>query len=139
MRQTLIQSLVGTGLMFGALTLGAQQYYPQYQPRSDYYRSDRYDERNALLNRVRTDLDDAQAYAPSFSGDRWRIARAKASIADFQQDLNAGHYDRQALDRALDSMQLVVNANRLPYRWQESLTHDMNRLRDLQNRLEGGL
>jgi len=36
-------------------------------------------------------------------------------------------------------MQRVVDSNRLPYRYQQSLSSDVNRLRDLQSRLEGGL
>ena len=139
MRNLLIKSLVGGGLVFGALTLGAQQYYPQYQPRSEYSRSDRNEWRNTMLNRVRADLNDAQARAFPFSGDRWRIARAKESISEFQQELNSGNYDREQLDRALVSMQRVVDANRLPYRSQQSLVSDMNRLRDLRSRLDGGL
>jgi hypothetical protein len=109
MRRHLMKALVGSGLVFGALTLGAQQYPQQYQPRSDYQRSDRYEERNEFLNRVRTDLDSAESHAIPFTGDRWRIDRAKDSVTEFQRDLNNGHYDRAALDRALDSMQRVVN------------------------------
>jgi hypothetical protein len=133
-----MKALVGSGLVFGALTLGAQQYPQQYQPRSDYYqRSDRYEERNEMLNRVRTDLDNAEAHTIPFTGDRWRIDRAKDSMNEFQRDLNNGHYDRAALDRTIDSMQRVVDGNRLPYRWQQALNSDTNRLRDLQSRLEG--
>jgi hypothetical protein len=138
MRRHLMKALVGSGLVFGALTLGAQQYYPQqYQPRGEYQRSDRFEERNWLLNRVRTDLDNAESHTIPFTGDRWRIDRAKDSVNEFQRDLNNGHYDRAALDRAIDSMQRVVDGNRLPYRWQQALNGDMNRLRDLQSRMEG--
>jgi hypothetical protein len=136
---------VGSGLVLGALTLGAQQYYPQqYQPQRD----DRYDrdrdrdrdfDRNILLNRVRTDLDNAQAHTIPFTSDRWRIARAKESVIEFQQRLNTGDYARRELDTAISNMQRVVDANRLPDRWQQFLSNDVNRLREMENRLDGGL
>ena len=133
MRRFLIKSLVGSGLAFGALTLGAQQYYPQqYQPRNDYYRSDRNDQ-NMLINRVRTDLDYAQSQA--YGGDRWRVNRAKQSLDEFQSRLNSGTYDRRELDMAINTMQRVVDNNTLPWRLERNLSQDVNRLRDLENRL----
>ena len=141
MRQLWIRSLVGSGLLLGALTLNAQNYPQQYQPRGDYNRYDQGREgwRNMMLNRVRSDLDNAQSRAIPFGGDRWRLARAKQALNDFQSRLNSGDYDRRPLDMAINNMQVVVDNNRLPYRFQQSLSNDVNRLRDLQSRLEGGL
>jgi hypothetical protein len=138
MRKMLLRSLVGSGLAFGALTLGAQQYNPQqYPPQGDYQRYDRgFDRvqyRNDLLNRVRSDLDQAQSRA--FGGDRWRISRAKDTLGDFQSRMNSGQLDRRQLDVAIDSVQHVVDDNRLPYRVQQNLSNDLNRLRDMQHRL----
>jgi hypothetical protein len=133
---------VGSGLVFGALTLGAQQYNPpQYQPRSNfdrYDRTDRNSDRNMLINRVRTDLDNAQSHTVPFTGDRVRIARARESLSDFQARLNSGAIDRRGLDMAISNIQRVVDDNRLPYRWQQFLSNDVNRLRELENRLNGG-
>jgi hypothetical protein len=91
------------------------------------------------LNRVRADLDDAQAHTIPFTGDRWQITRAKESVTEFQQSLNSGTLRRDKLDQAIVSMQRVVDRNRLPYRYQQSLVNDMNRLRDLGSRLNGSL
>src|SRR5215468_4465234 len=136
MRQILIKSLVGSGLALGAMTLGAQQYYPQqYPPRSDYDRSDRLNDRNTLINRVRDDLNYAQYRA--FGGDRWRIARAKDSLNEFQSRMNSGDYDRRNLDMAINTVQRVVDNNNLPFRVQQNLSNDVNRLRDLQYRMGG--
>jgi hypothetical protein len=130
---------MGSGLVLGALTLGAQQNYPQqYPPRSDYYRYDRDGWRNMMLGRVRADLDNAQSRTIPFSGDRWRIARAKESLSDFQRDLNSGNYDRNRLDSAIVATQRVVDDGHMPYRWQERLRDDVNRLRNLESRLDGG-
>jgi len=139
MRRFLMKSLVGSGLVLGALTLNAQQYNPQqYPPRSDYSRYDRDNWRSMLVSRVRSDLDDAQSRTIPFSGDRWRIARAKESLGEFQRDMNSGNYDRGALDRAIMATQRVVDAGRLPYRSQERLRDDVNRLRNMQSRLDNG-
>jgi hypothetical protein len=135
MSKILIKSLVGSSLLLGGMTLRAQQYNPQqYPPQGDYQRQDRdrgFDrdhDRNMQLNRVRPDLDVAQSRA--YGGDRWRIARAKSSINEFQSDMNAGHYDRRALDVAIDTMQRLVDGNGLPYRSQQNLSNDLTRLRD---------
>jgi hypothetical protein len=140
MRSILIKSLVGSGLAFGALTLGAQQYYPQqYPPRGDYQRTDRdvnrIQFRNSLLNQIRSDLDRAQTRA--YGGDRWRISRAKDSLNEFQSDMNSGHIDHRALDVAINTMQRVVDGNSLPYRVKQDLSNDVNRLRDMQYRIGG--
>jgi hypothetical protein len=128
---------VGSGLLFGGLTLSAQQYNPQqYPPQGDYRQDrdfDRDHARNMLLNRVRSDLDTAQSRA--MGGDRWRINRAKNSIDEFQNDMNSGHVDRRALDVAINTMQGVVDGNNLPYRVQQNLSNDLGWLRDLQYRL----
>jgi hypothetical protein len=136
MRQILIKSLVGSGLALSALTLGAQQYSPQqYPPRSDYYRSDRDFDRNTLINRVRDDLNFAQSRA--YWGDRWRIMRAKNLLNEFQSSMNSGDYDRRNLDMAINTMQRLVDNNNLPSRVEQSLSNDVNRLRDLQYRMGG--
>src|SRR3954469_14114395 len=110
MRKFLMQSLVGSGLVLGAATLGAQQYSPQqYPPHGDYSqnynRPDPERGRNFMLNRVRTDLDMAQSRA--YGPDRWRIARAKESLSNFQARLNSGDYDRRDLDFAISSVQRI--------------------------------
>ena len=137
MRKILIQSLVGTGLTFGALTLGAQQTSPQpYQPQN-YQRYDRAADRdhyrNELLNRVRSDLNYAQTRA--YGGDKWRIARAKDTLGQFQSRMNSGQMDRRELSMTIDSVQRVVDNNRLPQRVQQNLNNDLSRLRDMQYRI----
>jgi hypothetical protein len=136
MRKMFLRSLVGSGLALGALTLGAQQYNPQqYPPQSERRWDDRQYDRNMLLNRVRNDLDRAQDRA--YGGDRWRIARAKDTLGDLQARMNSGEIDRRQLAVAVDSVQRVVDYNRLPYRMQQNLNDDLSRLRDMQYRLGG--
>ena len=136
MRKILLRSLVGSGLAFGALTLGAQQYNPQqYPPQTTRRWADREYDRNLLLNRVCNDLDRAQAQA--YGGDRWRIARAKDTLGNFQSQMNSGQLDRRELATAIDHVQRVVDNNSLSYRMQQSLNDDLNRLRDMHYRLGG--
>ena len=136
MRNLLIKSLVGSGLLLGGLTLGAQQYYPQqYPPQGDYQRYDRGrgEYRNEVLNRVKTDLNWAQSRA--YGDDRWRITRAINMLNNFQSRMNSGNIERWQLDRTIDYVQRVLDNNRLPDRMQQNLSNDVNRLRDLSYRL----
>ena len=129
-----IRSLAGSGLLLGALALGAQQYYPQqYPPQGDYQRYDRGRDHNRLLNRVRMDLDRAEDQA--YFGDRWRIARAKDMLSDFQNRMNSGNIDGRSLRVAIDQLQRVVDSNRLPSRSHDFLSDDLSQLRNLQYRL----
>jgi len=139
MRKTLIKSLVGSGLVLGAMTLGAQQYNPQqYPPQGDYQRYDRGDfnrgeYRNTLINRVKSDLNWAQSRA--YGDDRWRISLAINMLNDFQSRMNSGNVDRRELDMTIDHVQRVLDNNQLPFRVQQNLSSDVNRLRDLSYRL----
>ena len=136
MRNLLIKSLVGSGLLLGGFTLGAQQYNPQqYPPQGDYQRYDRSHGayRNELLSRVKSDLNWAQSRANG--DDRWRITRAIDMLNNFQSRMNSGTIDRVQLDRTIDHVQRVLSDNRLPSRVQQNLSNDVNRLRDLSYRL----
>ena len=135
----LIQSIVGSGLLAGALALSPPAYPQHYQPQGDdAYRTDRQQERDSMLTRVHIDLDRVQGHTRPLTGDAWKIARAKRSVDAFQASLNSGDYDRRELDRAINTMQEVADADRLPDRWQATLVGDLNRLRELERRLDRG-
>src|ERR1044071_6922025 len=129
MRKILIKSLVGSGLVLGAMTLGAQTgYSQQYPPQGDYQRYDRGDfhrgeYRNELINRVRNDLTWARSRA--YGQDRWQITRAINMLNDFQSRMNSGTIDRVALNQTIDHVQRVLDHNRLPVRMQQNLSNDV--------------
>jgi hypothetical protein len=133
----LVKALAGSSLLLLSLTTtNAQQYPPRgdtrYQDRDDTYR------RGRLFDRIRVDLDRAEASALPFTGDRMRIERAKQEMNEYQRSLDAGNYsDRRPLDDAVRALQRVLDANTLlSDRNRDVLTEDLSRLHDWQARYD---
>ena len=129
MRNLLIQSLVGSGLLLGGLTASAQ-YQPPPQSRYGYESNDQ------VLNRVRSDLDRAEDRSIPFTADRGRLTAAREQISAFQRRLDEGNYDGRELDNAINSIRRVVDLNRMSDRTRENLTDDLARMRQMRDRLE---
>jgi len=112
----------------GLLAAGAQaQYRPdgdRYYDREDYNRP-----RGDLFNRVRVDLERAQANSNWNGGDRHRFAKVREELSEFQRSGN-----RHELNDAISALQKVVNDNRLVYRDRDVLAQDLYQLRDFRAR-----
>lgn len=131
MRRLLITALAGSGLFLTGLTASAQ-----YAPR-DEYRYQTRDDGARLLDRVRADLDRAEAATLPFTGDRARVVRAQQEVSEFQRRLDAGDYDRRGLDEAIANVQSVMDANHvMSDRTRDDLAADTSRLRELRLRLD---
>jgi hypothetical protein len=119
MRDFLIRSLLGSGLLLFGLTANAQDYRGGREP----------------LDRVRADLDRAAADVGYLSrGEMSRFNHARQEIAEFQNKWNRGFFDRHELDDVIGSLQHVVNSNRLRYQDRDILSDDLARLRDIRAR-----
>jgi len=91
------------------------------------------DWRSQLFARVRRDLDYISRY--SFRGaDRYRLDGTYHELDELQSDYASGRWDRRSLDDVNQSLDRVVDDNRLAPRDREILRDDMNRLRDLRDR-----
>ncbi len=104
----------------------------QYTPQ----REDRYDQatrsNSALMERVRADLDQAEATASAFNGDVARISTAREDLNLFQHRLNEGDYDARVLTETIVSVQRVLDHNPLYSHTRNALTDDLSQLRDLR-------
>ena len=91
------------------------------------------DWRGQLFARVRRDLD--YALRGSFRGeDRYRLDRTYRELEDLQRDYSSGRWDPRSLDDVIQSLDRVVDDNRLDQRAREILRDDLNRLRGLRDR-----
>src|SRR5579872_4531325 len=92
-----VKTLVGCGLLvFGFAGAASAQQYPQYNQYPQY--DQRYEgSENRMFNRVRTDIDRAEANSPYFESDHYRFVRAENQLSDLQRQdrkstrLNSSH------------------------------------------------
>lgn len=102
-----------------------------YRDRDDFYRAR--DWRARLFSRVRQDLDYVSRY--SFRGDdRYRLDATYRELDDLQRDYASGRWDRRALADVIQSLEHVVDDNRLSPRDRDLLRDDLSRLRELRDR-----
>ena len=101
-----------------------------YREREEFSRGDW---RGHLFARVRQDLD--YVSRDTFRGDdRYRLDRTYRDLDDLQRDYASGRWDRRALDDVIQSLDRVVDDNRLSPRDRDALRDDLGRLRDLRGR-----
>ena len=76
------------------------------------------------------DLDHASGYPYASRADRKRFDEARSKLFDFESRFDRGRYEKHELDRAIDHIQQVVNANSLDPRDRGALADDLRRMRD---------
>jgi hypothetical protein len=123
-----MQRLVTGALITGALlifgTLGQAQYGPQgrYEPRSV----------SGLVNQVHMDLNRAYQGWRFSHDDRKRLERADRNLRDFARKWHRRRFDKDELDEAIESIQSVVDHNRMPPRDRDALYGDLAQLRGMR-------
>ena len=133
MKHLLIKAFAGSSLLLLTLTANAQ-----YQPRPENpYPDQREAGHHRLFDRVRSDLDRADAAAVPYSGDRDRVAIAREEVNECQRAVATGEFDQRTFGETIGAIQRVVDLNRMTARSRSFLTDDISALRDLQARLEG--
>jgi hypothetical protein len=93
------------------------------------------DNRRAMsFERIGEDLDRATSGASPYRGDRQRLDRTKYQLNDLQAKMSQGVYDERELNEVTDSLQRVVESDRLAPRDRDILTEDLMRLDDFRAR-----
>ena len=132
--------LIGSTIISG-LILFAVPGFPQDRDRDEdrYHNEDRGEGYWAghLFERVRADLDHVQGITPVFSGDEFRLAKAKQELSELQRSAAGGRFEQEReLDDVINALQRVVADNRMPPRDRDLLNDDLNRLRDFKEHHE---
>jgi hypothetical protein len=121
---------LGTTLLAG-LFISTPYAFPQ--DRDEEYHRDRRDEnywQNRLFERVHADLDHLQAIQPVFSGEQFRLAKAKQDLNELQSAAAAGRFDDRNLDEVMSALERVQGESRLSDRDRVMIADDLNRLRE---------
>jgi hypothetical protein len=138
MRNLLVKTLLGSGiLLLSGFVLNGQN-YPSYPPYSGdpYYRGPAYNNEPyagswgiGLWDGVRADLDRAafDAY-----GSRRRIDHARKEVNDVERQLSRGHFDKGEMDEAISAVQHVVDNDNIPQVDRSVLWQDLGRMRDFR-------
>lgn len=130
MKNVLLKSFAGAGLLVFSLTAGAQD---RDRDRDEYHhdRDDAFrgEWRGRLFERVRADLDHVQSATFPFSRDEYRLARTKVELNELQDKLANRQYDERELDDVIGALSRVVSDNRLSPRDRDILSDDLNRMR----------
>jgi hypothetical protein len=103
-----------------------------YRDRTTYFAGN--DWRAQFFQGVRADLDHATSGVFPFTGDRARLQRTQMELDELQQKLGRGFYDERELDEVMASMQNVLQANRMSAQDRDTLSDDLNRMRDFRVR-----
>jgi hypothetical protein len=114
--------LTGALLIFG--TLAQAQYGPRerYEPRSV----------SGLVDRVHADLNRSYEGWRFSQEDTRRLNHAEKDLHDFAKKWYRGRFDKGELDEAIESIQHVVDNNRMPERQRARLYDDLEQLRDMR-------
>jgi hypothetical protein len=139
MRNSLVRTFVGSGiLLLSGLVLNGQS-YPSYPPYSGdpYYRGPVYNDNRSyagswgmgLWDRVRADLDRAALDA---YGSRRRIDHARKEVNDVERRLSRGRFDKDEMDEAISAVQHVVDSGNIPEVDRSALWQDLGRMREFR-------
>lgn len=130
MRHLLLNALVGSGLLFGELTVGAFAQGENYG--QQMYQYERHGAQHTqLFSRLRSDLDQVAANSAPGSPNRLRVDRALRDTNDLQNKVLSGTYDEHDLKHAAMSIDRVLNENPMPSWQHDRLSADLNRLQNL--------
>jgi hypothetical protein len=97
---------------------------PYYDSRNSYQRSP--------VDRVMADLNRAFERARLDGHERRHFDDAARNLAEFRSRLARGRFDTGNLDRAIDSMKHLADADRVRGRDREMLARDIDELRQLR-------
>ena len=103
-----------------------------HRERDDWFRGP--DWRQRFFSRIREDVEHVQSKAFPFGADQYRLNRTRQELDEMQGMLAAGRYDERELNDVIAALSQVVRDNRLSPRDRDTLTDDLNRLREFRAR-----
>jgi hypothetical protein len=101
-----------------------------HQERDRFFQGEAW--RRNLFQRVREDVEHLERSTIPFTGDRARLARTITELNELQDKLGRGRYDERQLSDVMDALRAVVAENRMSERDRETLSDDLNRLREFR-------
>jgi hypothetical protein len=87
---------------------------------------------SALVDRVHGDLNRAYGEWHFSDADRDRLNHSEKELRDFAKKWEAGKFDKGQLDGAIDSVQHVLDNNKMPLGDRDALSEDLSQLRKMR-------
>lgn len=84
---------------------------------------------SALVDKVHVDLNQAYGVRHFSDSDRDRLNHAEKELREFAQKWQAGHFDKGQLDGAVESIQHVLDNNKIHAGERDVLSDDLSQLR----------
>ncbi|MGI8961353.1 MAG: hypothetical protein ACR2IV_16635 [Bryobacteraceae bacterium] len=130
----MMQRLMSGAVLTGALLIFGAFAQAQYGPQGGYGPQGRYEPRSVsgLVNQVHADLNRSYAGWRFSRDDRRRLDQAEKELRDFARKWNRHRFDKDELDEAIESIQHVVDNNRMPARDRDALYNDLAQLRGMR-------
>ncbi len=120
--QSLAVLTVGLGLSIGVATpVVAAPYGFQY--------GDRFGDIRGLVDRTQSDLRQSSELEHNNGDQRDRYRNAQKHLSTFDRHLTKGHFDKGALDSAIDTLKAILDKNTLQASARDALTRDIQDLR----------
>ncbi len=128
--------LMSSGLMLGGLMANAQYRYDPSYGDNGRYSDNRYGgygaNRGSLIGRVLSDIDRAASDSRFDNHERSHFEEASRRLQEFEERWSRGNFDTGKLDRAIDSLQHLANADQLRGRDRGILSQDLSELRQFR-------
>ncbi len=137
-----LSALLGSGILFFALTAGAQTWgrdsygQPRYDP---YYRDGGYNRTRGYgygqadpVSRAMSDLNRAASRANLDGHERHHFEEVSENLEDFQERWVRGKFDTGKLDKAIHNLEHLAQADRVRGGDREMLTRDLYDLREFR-------
>jgi hypothetical protein len=144
MRHLIRTFLLGSGLVIMAVGANAQIFgngggyrNDPYYGNDPYNRNDRYGrgygDAGSLVARVQNDIYRAASNSYTDNHERKHFENASRNLAKFNDRMRQGKFDSHSLDKSIDDLNHLVNANQIRPRDRQMLANDMNALRQLRS------
>ena len=136
MKNVLLKSLAGAGLLVFSLGASAQDRDRDHDRDIDAYHSDRDARfhgdhwRGQLFDRVRDDVEHVRSVTWPDGGDNYRLDRTVQELNELQGKLANRVYDERELDEVIGALGRVASYNRMSPRDRDVLNDDIARLRE---------
>ena len=101
---------------------------------AQFERGPRYDPHDVslLVDRVHSDLNHAYANWRFSNDDRERLNNAEKELREFAKDWDHRKFDKDKLDGAIQSIQHVLDRNKLPLDDRDAISADVSQLRSMR-------
>ena len=135
MRRFLIPSiLISSALCLGpSFVAAAQDRSPGYKYEYGASSARDFHSGQSLFASVRSDLDRAENNMPEYAGSRYQLDRVRGELSELQRQWDETAYEPSQADHVIRALEKALSSTDLLQHDRDSLSDDLNRMRDFRN------